>query len=181
VTEVTDGAVVARVLAGDADAFAILVERHRERGFRYALHLLGNRLDAEDALQESFLRAFRALRRCREPDRFDAWFFRILVNRCRTGGARRKTLEGRELLDPDGRVTGRVESRADGFAWHDAIARALAELPPDQREAFLLRHVEDVSYEDMSALTGAGVSALKMRVKRACDTLRDRLKDEVPE
>jgi RNA polymerase sigma-70 factor (ECF subfamily) len=85
------------------------------------------------------------------------------------------------LLDPEGRVTGRVESRADGFAWHDAIARALADLPPDQREAFLLRHVEDVSYEEMASLTGAGVSALKMRVKRACDTLRDRLKDEVPE
>jgi RNA polymerase sigma-70 factor (ECF subfamily) len=181
VTEITDGVAVARVLAGDVNAFALLVARHRDRGFRYALHLLGNTQDAEDALQESFLRAFRALRRCREPERFDAWFFRILVNRCRTGGARRKTLEGRELLDPEGQHAGRVESRADGFAWHDAIARALAVLPPDQREAFLLRHVEDVSYEEMSVLTGAGVSALKMRVKRACDTLRDRLKDEVPE
>ncbi|HJS47464.1 MAG TPA: RNA polymerase sigma factor [Gemmatimonadales bacterium] len=177
-TEVTDGAVVARVLAGEVDAFAILVGRHRDRGFRYALHLLGNTEDAEDALQESLLRAFRALRRCRDPERFDAWFFRILVNRCRTRGARRKALEGREILDPDGLATGRVESRADGFAWHDAIAQALGELPADQREAFLLRHVEDVSYEDMSALTGVGVSALKMRVKRACDTLRDRLKDE---
>lgn len=179
-TEVTDGGVVARVLAGDVDAFAILVARHRDRGFRYALHLLGNTQDAEDALQESFLRAYRALRRCREPERFDAWFFRILVNRCRTGGARRRTLEGREVLDPDGRVTGRVEPRADGLAWQDAISHALAGLPPEQREAFLLRHVEDVGYEEMSALTGVGVSALKMRVKRACDALRDRLKDEVP-
>lgn len=177
-TELTDGEVIARVLGGDVDAFGLLVSRHRDRGYRYALHLLGNPQDAEDALQESFLRAFRALRRCREPDRFDAWFFRILVNRCRTGGARRRTLEGREVPDPDGLATGRVEPWAEGFAWRDAINGALAELPADQREAFLLRHVEDVGYEEMSAMTGAGISALKMRVKRACDALRDRLREE---
>ena len=56
--------------------------------------------------------------------------------------------------------------------------RCSLQVPADQREAFLLRHVEDVSYEDMSALTGAGISALKMRVKRACDSLRDRLRSE---
>ena len=87
-------------------------------------------------------------------------------------------MERREIADPDGAVTGRVEPKADGLGWKDAIGRALAELPADQREAFLLRHVEDVSYEDMSALTGAGISALKMRVKRACDSLRDRLRSE---
>lgn len=177
-TEITDGDAVARVLKGDREAFAVLVTRHRTRGLRYAYHLLGNTQDAEDAVQESFLRAYRALGRCRDPERFDAWFFRILVNRCRTWGARRKTLERREIADPDGAITGRVEPRADGLGWKDAIGRALAELPPDQREAFLLRHVEDVSYEEMSGMTGAGISALKMRVKRACDALRHRLRSE---
>jgi RNA polymerase sigma-70 factor (ECF subfamily) len=61
------------------------------------------------------------------------------------------------------------------IAWREEIKLALAALPGDQREAFLMRHVEDLSYEDMSVATGAGVSALKMRVKRACDALRLRL------
>ena len=61
------------------------------------------------------------------------------------------------------------------IAWREEIDIALAALPEEQREAFLMRHVEDLSYEDMSVATGAGVSALKMRVKRACDALRARL------
>ena len=66
----------------------------------------------------------------------------------------------------------------DAIAWREEIALALAALPAEQREAFLLRHVEDLSYDDMSVATGAGVSALKMRVKRACDALRSWLTEE---
>jgi RNA polymerase sigma-70 factor (ECF subfamily) len=68
-----------------------------------------------------------------------------------------------------------ANSHDDAIAWREEIGIALAALSDEQREAFLMRHVEDLSYEDMSVATGAGVSALKMRVKRACDTLRARL------
>jgi RNA polymerase sigma-70 factor (ECF subfamily) len=60
----------------------------------------------------------------------------------------------------------------------EEVEAALEELPTEQREAFLLRHVEDLSYEDMAVITGVRLSALRMRVKRACDTLRTRLKEE---
>ncbi|HEY5062855.1 MAG TPA: sigma-70 family RNA polymerase sigma factor, partial [Gemmatimonadaceae bacterium] len=85
----SDAVVVARVLRGDVEVFRVLVERYRDRFARYAYHMLGNREDAEEALQDAFTRAYRSLARCEDPERFSAWLFRILVNRCRTMGARR--------------------------------------------------------------------------------------------
>src|SRR6059036_3426397 len=85
----TDAAVVARVLQGDVEAYGELVAKYRDRYARYAFHMLGNREDAEEALQDAFTRAYRSLSRCDDPARFGAWLFRILVNRCRTLGARR--------------------------------------------------------------------------------------------
>ena len=79
-----DAADVQRVLAGDVDAYAALVDRYYDRCARYAIRMLGNRDDAEDALQATFLRAYRALNRYQERDRFSAWLYRILVNQCRS-------------------------------------------------------------------------------------------------
>ena len=78
-----DAADVQRVLAGDVEAYAALVDRYYDRCARFAIRMLGNRDDAEDALQATFLRAYRALNRYQERDRFSAWLYRILVNQCR--------------------------------------------------------------------------------------------------
>ncbi len=170
-----DGALVRRVLAGDEDAFAGLVARHRERGIRFAMAMLGDAADAEETLQDAFVRAYRALPGCREPDRFGAWFLRILVNRCRTRGARRRR---EAMFVRDEGVLERVAAPEGGAGeWREEIERALAQLDPLQREAFLLKHVEGLEYEEMVPLTGARVPALKMRVKRACDRLRVLLRE----
>src|SRR4029078_2810991 len=87
--ESSDAALVARVLHGEVNAYSALVSRYRDKYARYAVHMLGNREDAEEALQDAFTRAYRSLARCEDPERFGAWLFRILVNRCRTSGARR--------------------------------------------------------------------------------------------
>jgi RNA polymerase sigma-70 factor, ECF subfamily len=170
----SDADLVLRVRQGDLEAYGTLMTRYRLRFGRYAYHLLGNETDAEEALQEAFTAAYRALDRCRRPERFAAWVFRILVNRCRTVGARRGRDYARHapLSAADGLG---VEHPADEAASREEIARALARLPPDQREAFLLKYVEELSYEEMTELTGAGESALKMRVKRACERLRNLL------
>jgi RNA polymerase sigma-70 factor, ECF subfamily len=174
-----DADAIGRVLGGDVEAFAILVDRHRDRMFRFAVRMLGNREDAEDAVQEAFVRAFRALANCEDRARFDGWLFRILVNRCRTRGARRRRYDAAFVADPvalDRAVAPVTALPADG---HDAgVAAALASLPAEQREAFLLKYVEELSYEEMAAATGAGVSALKMRVKRAGARLRELLAEK---
>lgn len=168
----SDGALVRRVLDGDVEAYAGLVARYRDRLGRYALHLLGNRADAEEALQDAFVRAYRSLERCAAPERFGAWLFQILVNRCRTVGAQRSRRERVVTANETALSDADVAHPAEQHAWREAIRWALDQLTPEQREAFLLKHVEELSYEEMVELTGVGESALKMRVKRACEMLR---------
>jgi RNA polymerase sigma-70 factor (ECF subfamily) len=168
-----DGALVRAALAGDLDAFGVLVARYEREHFRVAVRLVGCRDDAHDALQSAFVRAHRHLARCEDPARVGAWLYRIVVNECRTLAARRARRERRLVRDEAvlGDVLGSVGPSEDG-ALREEIERALAQLPHDHREAFVLKYVEDRSYEEMTELTGAGVSALKMRVKRACERLR---------
>lgn len=171
-----DGALVRRVLAGDTDAFAGLVARHRNRGLRFAASMLGDVTEAEEALQDAFVRAFRGLGRCREPDRFGAWLLQILVNRCRTRGAGRQR-RARVFVHDDVALERAASPPDADRAWREEIDRALAQLDRLQREAFLLKHVEGLDYDEMSRLTGARIPALKMRVKRACDRLRGLLRE----
>ena len=169
-----DEALVRRVLEGDVEAFAGLVARHRDRGLRFAAAMLGDAADAEEALQDAFIRAYRALRSCREPAKFGAWFLRILVNRCRTRAATRRRSAGLFVRDEAALERAPAAAGSDP-EWREEITRALARLDPLQREAFLLKHVEGLDYEEMARLTGAGTSALKMRVMRACEHLRSTL------
>jgi RNA polymerase sigma-70 factor (ECF subfamily) len=165
---------VSEARSGDVRAFATLVDTYYARCLRFALHMLASRGDAEEAVQDTFVRVYRALPSYREEEAFEPWLFRILANRCRTAGA--KARRHAQLLEY-GHVPDRPSvARHDAdIAWREEIDVALRALPLDQREAFLMRHVEGLSYEDMSMATGAGISALKMRVKRACDALRIRL------
>src|SRR5258708_35963580 len=110
--ESSDAELVTRVLHGEVNAYGALVSRYRDRYARYAVHMLGNREDAEEALQDAFTRAYRSLERCEERERFGAWLFRILVNRCRTSGARR-VRRGQTFVHDDGALLNASE-------WHTA-------------------------------------------------------------
>ena len=171
----SDGALVAAAIAGNLDAFAALSRRHRDRCTRFAVRMVGSLDDADDVLQSAFMRAYRALPSCRDPERFGSWLYQIVANECRTFATRRARRERRFVreLEFDGAVAPLAESR-DAL---DDIQYALDKLEPEQREAFLLKHVEDLSYDEMAEITGAGISALKMRVKRACERLRELLEE----
>lgn len=177
---VSDAALVARAVLGDAGGFAELVDRHHPACARYARRMLGNAQDAEDVVQETFLRAYLALQRYREQDRFRSWLFRILVNQCRSH-ARRHAREARRLVvDTNADAAALPGTRAEDGP-DDVFQAALDALEPLLREALLLKYGEELAYEDMARVTGANVSALKMRVKRARDAVRPLLKDRLHE
>src|SRR6476660_3553928 len=140
----SDAALVARVLHGEVNAYSALVSRYRDKYARYAVHMLGNREDAEEALQDAFTRAYRSLARCEDPERFGAWLFRILVNRCRTAGARRGRRAKTFVVDEGALLDAAIDHPADGSAWREEIERALDRLRADQREAFVLKYVEEM-------------------------------------
>jgi RNA polymerase sigma-70 factor (ECF subfamily) len=168
----SDAACVRAVLDGDAEAFTALVERYQDKYMRFAVRMLGTREDADEALQAAFIRAYRALAQCRDAHRFGAWLYRIVVNECRTRATRRRRRERWFVRDERALNDAPAAAGAESTSLREEIQRALARLPTEQREAFVLKYVEEMSYEEMAEVTGAGVSALKMRVKRACRRLR---------
>lgn len=178
--EPIDPAVVRLAVAGEEAAFSAIVRWYHQRFSRFALHMLRAHSDAEDAVQEAFIRIYRALPYYRERDRFEPWIFRILANCCRTalGREKRSALRLVSLDSPEAASVQSQSANVDNTSWRKLLDIALDSLPVEQREAFLLHHVDGHSYEAMSQITGLGQSALKMRVKRACDKIRDFLAQE---
>lgn len=175
--EPADAEVVARVLGGEREAFGLLIRRYEPGLLRYATRMLGSRDAAEDAVAEALVRAYRHLASCRDPARVRVWLFRIVANRCKTHLERRPTAdvpldEAPPVADPASSET--ALEQADTLAM---VERALRTVSPQQREAFLLKHVEGMTYEEMAAATGERIPTLKMRVYRAREALLRALKD----
>jgi len=177
VTDRTDADLVMSAARGDVNAFAELSRRYRDGYSRFAVRMVGDRDDAEDVLQSAFIRAYRALDRCRDPARFGAWLYQIVANECRTFVVRRARRDRRLVHDELRLHETPAASAADGSDTLEDVQYALDQLDVDQREAFLMKHVEQLSYEEMAEITGDGISALKMRVKRACARLRELLEE----
>ena len=171
----SDAELVRSLTEGDLDAFAALVERYRDACTRFAVRMTGSALDADDVMQSVWMRALSNIGSCRNPDRFGAWLYQIVINESRTFTKRRQQRDSR-FIDDDFIVESIPAAEQPDLASREEtkneIQRALDCLPVEQREAFVLKHVEEMDYETMAELTGVGVSALKMRVSRACERLR---------
>lgn len=176
----SDSELVRRAREGDIDSYAALVRRYHAPCTRFALRMLRERADAEEAVQDAFTSAYRALGRYQERDRFRTWLMQILVNRCRSVLRRRRREPPLVPCEP-GRLPADAEALPQAEApepsWSAEVQEALMRLRPALREAVLLHFVEEYSYEEIARLTGAGVSAVKMRVKRGREQLRALLEE----
>lgn len=170
-----------RARDGDAGAFTALVEHMQPRAVRFAGQMTGaGRDDVDDIVQDAWVRTYRALPRYDTSRSFESWFFTILANCCRSLRVklRRWHLRSQPLDDQmrDATIDPLIATTT-----HSDVARvhrALATLPAMQRETFLLHHVEGFSYEEIAEISGVGVSACKMRAKRAMDAVRDMLRED---
>lgn len=165
-----DGDLVARVLAGDAASYEVLVRRHQAPLYRQARGMGLDPDTAEDMVQETFVSAYAGLAGCRDPNRFRAWVFRILRNRCldHLRDVRRRDVP-LEWAAPHGGAEPGDDPR---FGLRHELADALQRLSPLLREAFLLKHEGGYTYDEVAEITDASPSAVKMRVQRARDELR---------
>ena len=179
-----DLALIERVLAGDNRAFEPLVRKHERRVFRVAMAVLGNAEDAEEAMQDAFIKAYRHLDQFRRESRFTTWLTRITINESLQKRKSRKDSvpldESHDLenqfvprrfepwrADPE-KLYGRQELR-------QIIEAAIQALPAIYREAFVLRDVEEMSAEEAAEAIGITVGAMKSRLLRARMTIRETL------
>ena len=176
--ERTDEQVVRDVLSGDRDAYRLLVRRYGDTLHGHALRMTGSSDEAADLVQRALVQGYRKLRKCKEPGRVGAWLFRILANLCKDHVRSRR----RNDISLE-HVANAIPSRAnpemdvEGAEIRSHIWGALEALTPEQREAFVLKHVEGRSYEEIAAVMDLSVASLKMRVHRAREALRGLLKE----
>jgi RNA polymerase sigma-70 factor, ECF subfamily len=189
-----DAADVARFRAGDSAAFEELVRRSEGEIYRLALRLLGNRDDALDATQETYLRAFRGLSAFRGEAAFRTWLTSIAINVCRsrqgsaTSRAARRSvsIDERDPENDDPRGPELADVRPDpervahGGELSAALERALETLPPDQREILLLREMQGLEYDELARTLSCAVGTVKSRLSRARAALRAALEGVWP-
>lgn len=150
---------------GDVDAFEELVRRYQSTVYRVAFRMLGSRADAEDATQETFVRAWRGLSGFRHDSSINTWLYRIVTRRCLDKIASRRTTGTLEELefeagpDPVEAVERRERLRL--------VTQAIAKLPPEQRAALVLREFEGLSYQEVADVLGVSLPAVKGRIHRA--------------
>jgi RNA polymerase sigma-70 factor (ECF subfamily) len=185
-----DETLAARAAAGEDAAFEELLTRYEARAYRLAFRLTGGASDAQDAVQEAFLSAYRGLAAFRGDASFSTWLYRIVTNAAlmqRRGRKRRPATtlddglprfdeDGRHLAEPaDLEAAARVEERLDREALAAAAQRAVDALPEPYRAAFVLRDLEEMETSEVAALLGIGSAAVRQRVHRARLLLRGRL------
>jgi RNA polymerase sigma-70 factor, ECF subfamily len=164
-----DDELVRRYLAGDVEAFGILVERHERRVYNLALRMTGREEDARDATQEAFLSALRKLGSFRGEAAFTTWMHRVTVNACYDLLRKRQRaplLHEREDGDGPRRPEPAAPDHADAVDLSIDVRRALLEVPPDFRAVLILCDVQDLPYDQAAAALGVPVGTVKSRLHR---------------
>jgi RNA polymerase sigma-70 factor (ECF subfamily) len=176
--ERTDAQVVRDVLSGDRDSYRILVRRYGGVLYNHAVRMVQSQDEAADLVQRAFVSGYTKLSSCRDPDRVGAWLFRILSNLAkdfvRSHSNRHVPLEKVPEVRAGG---GSPLEEAHRGELRSRLQLALGSLTPEQREAFVLKHVEGRTYEEMAAFLDVPRDSLKMRVHRAREALKTLLED----
>ena len=182
-----EATLVAEARDGNAEAFTTLVNQYDRNIYRLALHITGNREDAEDVLQESFLKAYKNLERFRGQSRFYTWLVRISVNEAlmklrKRRGDRTVPLDEPVETKDNNTMPREIEDWGDNPEQRYAktelgeiLAEAIGGLEPHFRTVFVLRDVENLSTEETAEMMGLSVPAVKSRLLRARLKLREQL------
>lgn len=175
----TDAGIVSRVRGGDQEAYRLLVVRYQDILYRQALAMVGEADVAADLVQATLVNAYTALDRLRDDSSFGGWVYRMCMNRCRDHlkSARRRDVPLDESPEAALASPESADSAVERKELRRALGDALLQLNDEHREAFILKHVEERSYDEMAGLLGASVPALKMRVHRAREALRCALEE----
>ena len=165
--------IIRRCLDGEADAYSILVDRYKTMVYNVAYRMLGDGDTAKDLAQESFIAAYGGLKTFKQDAKFSSWLYSIVLNKCRD--YLRLAKENIPIDDiSDIRPCSGIspEQAAADHQSKDMLQLALDALSAEYREVLVLKHIEELDYQEISAITGASVAALKVRAHRGREMLR---------
>jgi RNA polymerase sigma-70 factor (ECF subfamily) len=178
-----DRKTIDEVLAGNSRAYSRIVDRYRDRALTLAVRMVGDRRDAEEIVQDAFVRAFRSLERFRGEAAFGTWYYRILYNVCLSHLGRVKGQPRHLIIDEDIRPDN-VPSDPDDLSFMERIEddelrefvdREIPLLPERYRTAILLFYIEGMSYEDMCTVLQVPLGTVKTYLFRGRILLRERV------
>lgn len=164
--KLSDEELLSRFLAGNEDAFTELMRRHEDRVFALAMRMTGNRADALDATQETFIQAFRKAARFRGDSAFGTWLWRIGINACNDVLRKRKRAPVPEEEPPEEQSVGDSTAIDESVVTRLELRDALAELSDDYREAVAMHDLGGIPYEEIAQLTGVSIGTVKSRISR---------------
>lgn len=180
--DTSDNALVRRAREGDYEAFEQLFERHRLLVYRFAYQMVPRRDDAEDIVQEAFVRAYQNLHRYRDEAKFTTWLLRIVTNLCTDQARMRNRRDALEQQEAGGGLIwmtqGDVEDPVEELESDRrrvALRKALNALPAHHRTMIILRDLEERDYPEIAQILGCSVGGAKLRVLRARRALKDRI------
>lgn len=182
--KVTDETLIAQFQKGNVQAFDVLVRRYKDQLLNYVFRFVGNRVDAEDIVQETFLRVYKNKHYYKEIAKFSTWVYTIAGNLAKTELRRRKRRkifsvsnfvnEERDFDIPD--TAHNPEKEVDSSMKDDVIQRTIEKLPPKFKEVILLRDVQGFAYEEISQILNIPLGTVKSRVNRGRLKLQEDLK-----
>ena len=175
-----DSAIIQEILSGNKRAFGDLVDRHKEKAMTLAMRMLRNREDAEEALQDAFVRAFNALPRFERKSSFSTWFYRIIYNVCATQLSRRGeelhiTIDGGEDEEAISLPSSEIppDIRYESVEFEQIVLREIEKLPLPYSAVCTLFFVQDMSYDQIVEVTGLPLGTVKVRLFRGRILLRE--------
>ena len=165
---------IARAKKGDAEAFSALVETYETSVYRLALRMCGNAHDAEEVTQEAFLAAWKGLPAFRGESKFSSWLYQLTSNAAIDFLRREKRHRGATPIEEevDLAAPGTPQPAAEEAELREALQQALDALTPEHRQVFLLRQMQQMSYEEIGRLLGLESGTVKSRLSRAKKQLR---------
>jgi RNA polymerase sigma-70 factor (ECF subfamily) len=186
VVQEQDDQLIASALQGDQKAYEALLARHKRAIYHVVLKIVRNREEAQDLVQETFMKAFNALASYRSEYRFSTWLYKIAAN-CAIDFVRRKRIEALSLDKPIETRNGQVEYEVPDTSWDPeqdlvrkqklrSIDEAIESLPDKYREVIIYRHRDDKPYEEIANILRVPVGTVKARIFRARELLKKKLK-----
>jgi RNA polymerase sigma-70 factor (ECF subfamily) len=179
-SDLTDLELIRKVKSGETQAFDCLMQRYGNRIYRVIYGMVHNYADAEDLVQETFVHAYKGIKKFKEQYQFYTWLYRIAINLCINYCKRKKIIQFTSLANAEFYADKNPKASLEAQELKRVVERQLAQLPNEQKMVFVLRTFEEMGYQEIADILGISVGTVMSRLARARQKLKELLKDYLP-